>query len=203
MAKHTWPSDDETSDVTYSTQSLWQSGERQPVGAWRGTLPLAYRRTLGMALLAALLVPGMWFGILAPGPAVAPLFHFPAVPSAREGVSTSPVVASGPGGEARVTAAPLPDARFAIATLSIHCVLTPCDEVQDVAAGQRVYPLQEGVPCTTTGAVIVVGQSERFVYCRLDQPNVFAYTFDGAQIDCVGSRLGCHNVVIVDTTNGR
>jgi hypothetical protein len=172
------------------------------MGAWRGTLPLAHRCALSVVLLAALLALGMQFGLLALGPAVAPLLPLPAAPSARRGVSTPPVAAAGPGGEAWVMGTPTPDARFAIATLGIHCALTPCDEEQEVAAGQHVYPRHDGVACTTISAVTIVGQSERFVYCRLDQPNVFAYAFDGAPFDCVGARLGCHNVVIVDTTNG-
>jgi hypothetical protein len=203
MAQHTWRSEDEASDVTYSMPHLWQGEERRPVGAWRGTLPVAVRRALSVVLLAGLLALGMQFGLLAPGPALASLIPFPTAGAARQGMSTPLVVAAAPGGEARVTAALAPDARFAIATLGIHCLLSLCDAVQHVAAGLRVYPVRAGVSCTTTSAVTVVGQSERFVYCRLDQPNVFAYTFDGAQFDCVGAQLGCHNVVIVDTTNGR
>jgi hypothetical protein len=61
------------------------------------------------------------------------------------------------------------DARYAIAVLSVHCILNPCHEVQYVAAGQRIYPRQEGVPCTTISGVAVVGHGERYVYCRLDQ----------------------------------
>jgi hypothetical protein len=124
-------------------------------------------------------------------------------------VSTQPTAASGTsgtetGGDAPAPlASTAPDARFAIAVLSVHCMLNPCDEVQNVAAGQRIYPEQDGIPCTTTSAIVIVGHGERYVYCRLDLPNVFTYTFDGAQFDCVGSWLGCHTVVIVDTTNGR
>jgi hypothetical protein len=104
---------------------------------------------------------------------------------------------------ARVTTAPVPDARFATATLSVHCFLDACAGVQPVAPGQRIYSAQEGITCTTTSSVAVVGHRERFVYCRVEQPNVFTYSFDGAKFDCVGSRLGCHNVMMVDTTNGR
>ena len=95
------------------------------------------------------------------------------------------------------------DARFAIAALSVHCILNPCDELQYVAAGQRTYPKQEGVPCTTITEIAVVGHGEHYVYCRLDRPNVYIYNFDAAQFDCVGSRLGCHTIMIVDTTNCR
>ena len=74
---------------------------------------------------------------------------------------------------------------------------------QYLPAGQRVYALQAGVSCTSTTPLDVVGHHEQYVYCRLDQPNVFAATFDGAPFYCVGSRLGCHFVVQVETTNGR
>jgi hypothetical protein len=176
----------------------------------RDAWPLAYRRTFHALFLCALLALGMLLGTLlgarAPGQAVAPLFGIPAAPSARHGVSTPPIPTSGTSGTGTDGDAPAPstpDARFAIATLSVHCTLNPCDEVQDVAAGQRIYPWQGGVACTTTSAVVIVGHGECYVYCRLDQPNVFTYTFDGAQFDCVGSWLGCHTVVSVDTTNGR
>jgi hypothetical protein len=97
---------------------------------------------------------------------------------------------------------PALDARFAIATLSIHCFLNPCSETQVVAPGQRIYSA-DGVTCTTTSGVTVVSESERFLYCRVEKPNMFAFNFDGAHFDCIGSRLGCHDVMIVDTTNGR
>jgi hypothetical protein len=180
----------------------WQIGEHRPVGSVRDVWPLAYRRMFRVIFCCALLVLGMLLGALTPGQAVA-LFHISAAPSARPAMSTPPTVASERGTGWDAPAPLMPDARFAIAVLSVHCLLNSCDEVQDVAAGQHIYPRQEGVPCTTVSAVAVVGRGERFVYCRLDQPNVFAYSFDGARFDCVGSLLGCHNVVIVDTTNGR
>ncbi|HEV2459979.1 MAG TPA: hypothetical protein VGS80_16600 [Ktedonobacterales bacterium] len=52
-------------------------------------------------------------------------------------------------------------------------------------------------------AFMVVGYNAQYVYCRLDQPNVFTTTFDGAPFDCVGSRLGCRFVVQVETTSSR
>jgi hypothetical protein len=117
-------------------------------------------------------------------------------------MSTPPSAGLGADRRTLVTKALAPDARFAIATLSVHCFLNLCAEAQLVSPGQRIYSMQEGVTCTTTSGIAVVGDAERFVYCRVEQPNLFTYSFDGAQFDCVGSRLGCHNVVIVDTTNG-
>jgi hypothetical protein len=98
------------------------------------------------------------------------------------------------------------DAHFAIVTLGIRCLRDRCDEPggsQYVPAGQRVYALEGGASCTTMGAAEIVGQHPEAVYCRLDQPNVYASSFDGAPFDCVGSWLGCHFVVWVETTNGR
>jgi hypothetical protein len=95
------------------------------------------------------------------------------------------------------------DARFTIVTMGIRCRLDPCDATQYVPASQRVYALRGGWSCTTLSAVEVVDHRKQYVYCRHDQPNVFTSTFDGAQFDCVGSRLGCHFVVRVETTNGR
>jgi hypothetical protein len=147
---------------------------------------------------------GMVLGILAPGPAIEPLFHLPAATLAtRHSGRTTPSAAAEPGRKAGVTAAPAPDARFAIASLSVHCFLDSCAGVQPVDSGQRIYSTHEGITCTTTSSVAVVGHSERLVYCRVEQPNVFDYSFDGAQFDCVGGWLGCHNVMVVDTTNGR
>ena len=80
----------------------------------------------------------------------------------------------------------------------------PCAETQYVPAGQHVFAPQGGISCTTTNAVELVGHREAYVYCRLDQADVFTFiSFDGAQFYCVGSRLGCQNVVVVDMTNGR
>jgi hypothetical protein len=204
-------------ETTASNSIVWPTGEgpdgpwllsldeeQRSVGTWRGVWSPAYRRALGTIFVGALLAMSMALGILAPGPTIAPLFHLPAgTLSAHPGASTTPPAAAAPGGKEVVMTGPAPDARFAIAALSVHCMLNPCDEVQYVAAGQRIYPRQEGVPCTTISGIAVVGHSERYVYCRLDQPNVYTYNFDAAQFDCVGSQLGCHTVMVVDTTNGR
>jgi hypothetical protein len=96
------------------------------------------------------------------------------------------------------------DARYAIVSLGIGCLIDACAGMRlDVPAGQRVYALKGGVSCTTLSTAELVGQRTQAVYCRLDQPNVFTASFDGAPFDCVGSRLGCHFVVRVETTNGR
>jgi hypothetical protein len=204
-------------ETTASNSIVWPTGggpdgpwllsldeEQRPVGKWRGVWPPAYRRALGVVFLGAMLAISIVLGIVAPGPAIAPLFHLPAATlSARPGVSTRPPAAAAPGRKARGKIAATPDARFAIATLSVHCFLDSCAGVQPVAPGQRIYSSRGGITCTTTSSVAIVGHSERFVYCRVEQPKVFAYSFDGAQFDCVGSWLGCHNVMIVDTTNGR
>jgi len=175
-----------------------------PVRSSRGAWPRAYRRALTVAFLGALLALGVLLGTLAAGqaPLPRPLSSSPS----RHGVDTTR--ATQPGAISGVPAPatnPLatPDARFAIATLDIRCLLDSCEATQYVPAGQHVYALQAGVTCTTTSATALVGHGEQYVYCRLDQPNVFAYTFDGAQFGCVGSRFGCHNVVRVETTNGR
>jgi hypothetical protein len=170
----------------------------------RDAWPLAYRRTFCVIFYGALLALGMLLGALTPGRAVAPFFHIFAAPPARQGVSTTSTAALETGEDALALSTPVvSDTRFAIAVLSVHCMLNPCHEVQYVAAGQRIYPRQEGVPCTTISGLAVVGHGERYLYCRLDQPNVYSYNFDGAQFDCVGSQLGCHTVMIVDTTNSR
>jgi hypothetical protein len=77
---------------------------------------------------------------------------------------------------------------------------------QYISIGQRIYALQGGQSCTTASAVEVVGNRDQniyYVYCRLDQPSGLTPSFDGAQFDCVGSRLGCHPLLAVETTNGR
>jgi hypothetical protein len=172
------------------------------VGTWRGAWPTAYRRALGVVFLGGLLALSMLVGILTPGPTVALLWHRSAATSAHHGVSTLPSAGLWGDGKTLVTAVPASDARFAIATLGVHCLLNPCAEAQVVAPGQRIYSTQEGVTCITTSGMAVEGHGEHFVYCRVETPNMFTYRFDGAQFDCVGSRLGCHNVMIVDTTNG-
>jgi hypothetical protein len=105
-------------------------------------------------------------------------------------------------GGASDTAVPL-DARFAIVTLGIQCLRTACDGSWNVPAGQHIYALQAGRSCTTTTSVEVVGRRLQYVYCRLDQPNIYNSNFDGAQFVCIGSRLGCHFVLKVATTDGR
>jgi hypothetical protein len=200
MAKHMWPTDEGPDD----SWLLSLDEEYRRVGKWRGVWPVGYRRALGVVFVGTLLAMGMVLGILAPGPAIEPLFHLPAATSAtRHTMSTTPPAAAGLGRKTGMTASPAPDARFAIATLTVHCFVDSCAGVQRVAPGQRIYSTQEGITCTITSSIAVVGHSERFVYCRVEQPNVFAYSFDGAQFDCVGSWLGCHNDMIVDTTNGR
>jgi hypothetical protein len=173
------------------------------VGSVRGAWPVGHRRTFRVAFLCALLALGMLLNAIAP--VSAPIFHTPAARATHQAVTTSQAATprAGVGEVAPESVSSVSDARFAIASLSVHCFLNPCDEVENVAAGQHIFPIQEGTPCTIIGSVVVVGHSERFVYCRLDQPNVFTETFDGAQFDCVGSWLGCHNVMVVDTTNGR
>jgi hypothetical protein len=120
----------------------------------------------------------------------------------RPSLHTPPTTPATGVGDVPVTAAAL-DARFAIVTLGIQCLPDACDGSWYVPAGQPLYALQAGRSCTTTTPVEVVGRRLQYVYCRLDQPNVYAATFDGAQFDCVGSRLGCHFVLRVETTNGR
>jgi hypothetical protein len=96
------------------------------------------------------------------------------------------------------------DARYAIVTLGIRCLFDTCAEGHlYVPAGQQVYAVEGGASCTTTSFAELVSHTAGTVYCRLDQPNLFTASFDGAPFDCVGSRLGCHFVVGVETTNGR
>jgi len=123
---------------------------------------------------------------------------------ARASLHTPPTAATVLGGVPDMAATL--DARFAIVTLGIRCLRDRCDApdaTQYVPAGQRIYALRGGWSCTTLSAAAVVGHLEQHVYCRLDQPNVFTATFDGAPFDCVGSRLGCQVVLRVETTNGR
>jgi hypothetical protein len=94
------------------------------------------------------------------------------------------------------------DAPFGIVTLGVQCILDLCEGGQYVSSGQRIYAPQGGWSCIITNADGIVGHSERYIYCQLEQPSVFTSTFDGAQFDCVGSRLGCHFVLRVETTNG-
>jgi hypothetical protein len=261
MTPYTWPDDDETTEVSYSTllsgtrrqiprvlatfgsnepdrleeedlatageraasrseedlprgggddpRYQWQVGEHRPMRSVRGAWPLAYRRTFRVIFCSALLALGMLLGARTPGRPVAPFFHIFAAPSARQGVSTPSTAALETAEDALAPSTPVVldalvlDARFAIATLVVHCILNPCAEAQALAAGLRIYPRQAGVSCTTISGIAVVSSGESSVYCRLDQPNVYTYNFDAAQFDCVGSQLGCHTVMIVDSTNGR
>jgi hypothetical protein len=153
---------------------------------------------LNAAFLCAVLAVGMFLGTVLSGYA-APLLSPPM--SSRPNVRTPPTPATVLGGGAAVT--PALDARFAIVTLGIQCLRDACDGSWYVPAGQHIYALGGGTSCTTTSEAEIVGHRAQYVYCRLDQPNVFTATFDGAQLDCVGSRLGCHFVLCVETTNSR
>jgi hypothetical protein len=154
---------------------------------------------LNAAFLAALFALGVFLGTVVSGYAASfRSSSMPSRPSSLLTLAARPAIGIG--------GVPVPaavDARFAIVTLGIQCLRDTCDENQYLPAGQRVYALQAGVSCTSTASLDVVGHHEQYVYCRLDQPNMFAATFDGAPFDCVGSRLGCHFVVQVETTNGR
>jgi hypothetical protein len=119
----------------------------------------------------------------------------------RPSVTTTPATQLGTVGSRPLTATL--DARFAIVTLGIQCLRDACDGSPYVSAGQHINALRGAWSCTTLSAAEVVGHHDQYIYCRLDQPNVFTATFDGAPFECVGSRLGCHFVVRVETTNGR
>jgi hypothetical protein len=154
---------------------------------------------LHATFLGAVLALGMVLGTVLSGHAAT--LRSSSLPS-RPSLPTLPTTPATDLGGVPVTAATL-DTRFAIVTLGIQCLHDACDESRYVSAGQPIYALQAGWSCTTLSAAEVVGHQEQYVYCRLAQPNVFAATFDGAPFDCVGSQLGCHFVVQVETTNGR
>src|SRR5262249_10104568 len=184
--------------IRYS-ESSWPISGQGFVRSSRDAWPHVYRRALTMAFNGAVFALGLFLGVLAPGPADWP---FLSPHTALSQNAHSPVTMQHASSDGAATSA-TSNAPFAIATLRVHCMLSPCAETQYVPAGQRVYATQGDVTCTTTNAVEVVGQRREYVYCRLDQPGTFTYTFDGSQFDCVGSWLGCHNVVEVDMTNGR
>jgi hypothetical protein len=152
--------------------------------------------------LSALFALGVMLGTVVSGYA-ASLHYLPML--ARPGVNTTLATQSSADGTVPGAAAAV-DAHFAIVTLGIRCLRDRCDTPdasQYVPAGQRIYALEGEASCTTMSAAVIVGQRTQAVYCRLDQPNVYVTSFDGAPFDCVGSRLGCHFVVRVETTNGR
>jgi hypothetical protein len=214
MAQHMGPEDEEGMQLTYSSLPPGQRrhtppaalphdegpapGEPGSVRASQGAWPHCYHRLLNAAFLGALFALGVLLGTVVSEyaaslrslPSSAPMLS-------RPGVSTTSATQPGAVGAAAV------DARFAIVTLGIKCLRDTCNGSQEMPAGQRIYALQAGVSCTTATSVEVVVSRLQYVYCRMDQPNVFSATFDGAPFDCVGSRLGCHFVVQVQTTNGR
>lgn len=219
MSQHTGSADDEGIELTYSSllpgKRLHTSlaalphngrlapGEPEPVRASRGAWPYPYHRVLTGTFLGALLALGVLLGMAVSDYAASRHSLPSSVPMlSRPGVPTTLVTP--PGAVSAVSEATAAvDARFAIVTLGIGCLPDLCNVSQYVPAGQRVYALHGGWSCTTLSAAKVVDHHEQYVYCRLDQPNVFTATFDGAPFDCVGSRLGCHFVVQVETTNGR
>jgi hypothetical protein len=220
MAQHKESTDDEGIQLTYSSlvpgkrlqtpavALLHDVGPApEPVHTSWGAWPHSYHRVLNLTFLSALFALGVLLGTVVSGYAASlrsPPMSAPMV--SRPGVTSTLATQSGAVG---VVPAPLTvavDARFPIVTLSIRCLRNLCatlDGSQDVPAGLHVYALQGGWSCTTLSAVEVTERDEQYVYCRLDQPNVFTATFDGAPFDCVGSRLGCRFVMQVETTNGR
>jgi hypothetical protein len=223
MSQHVGSADDEGIHLTYSSlppgkrlptprAALPHDGEPEPgsVLASSGAWPHAYRRALNLALLGALFALGVVLGTVVSGYAAS--LHSPpaSLPNSspmlsRPNVTSTLATQHGAVGTVPGAAAAV-DARFAVVTLSIRCPRDLCDTTdatQYVPAGQRVYALQGDWSCTTLSAVTLRGHTAQDVYCRLEQPNVFAATFDGAPFDCVGSWLGCHFVAGVETTNGR
>jgi hypothetical protein len=214
MSQHAGSADDEGIQLTYSSLLAGKRSQTPPtvlphdggpapgepgaVRGSRGAWPHPYHRVLNTASLGALFAVGVLLGTVMSGDA-APRRSQSMV--SRPGVTTTLALHTGTVGAAPVTTAP--DAHFAILTLGIRCLRDLCDATQYVPAGQRVYALQGGGSCTTMNAFMVVGYNAQYVYCRLDQPNVFTTTFDGAPFDCVGSRLGCRFVVQVETTSSR
>jgi hypothetical protein len=207
--------DDEDIQVAYSTLTPRQrtstpfvtpphdseSEQPGPIRASLGAWPRTYHRLLNAAFLGAVLALGMLLGTVMSGPYAS--LRSRSMPS-HSSLQVLPTrvpatVLSG----VPVTATRL-DARFAIVTLGIQCLRAACDgSWYVVPAGQEIYALQAGTSCTTTTPVEVVGGGLHYVYCRLDQPNVYTSSFDGAQFLCIGSRLGCHFVLRVEMTNGR
>jgi hypothetical protein len=226
MSQHAGSADEEGIHLTYSSLSSLPPGKRlptplaalphngepepEPVLATWGAWPHSYRRALNLALLGALFALGVVLGTVVSGYAVS--LHSPpgSLPSSSPMLSR-PNVTSTLAAQHRAVgtvpeAAVAVDARFAVVTLGIGCIRDLCDTpdaTKYVPAGQRVRALQGDWSCTTLSAVTLRGHTAQDVYCRLEQPNVFASTFDGAQFDCVGSWLGCHFVAGVETTNGR
>jgi hypothetical protein len=206
--------DDEGIRVTYSALTPGQGAttpfaspphdaEPEPgtVRASHQAWPRAYHRLLNAAFLGAVLVLGVLVGTVMSGSVVS--FRSASTPS-HTGLnqSTTRMPAIVRGGVPN-TAAPL-DARFAIVSLGIQCMRAACSNGSwFMPAGQHIYSLQAGVSCTTATPVEVVNDRIQYVYCRLDQPDVYTSTFDGTQFACTGSRLGCHFVLRVATTNGR
>ena len=211
IAQHMGPEDEEGMQLTYSSlppdtglhippAAPPQDVDPDPRPTWasQGAWPHRYHRLLNAAFLGALFALGVLLGTVV-SKYVASLRSLPssAPMLSRPGVSTKPATQPGAVGAAAV------DARFAIVTLGIRCRRDACDGSQYVPAGQRINALQAGWSCTTLSIVMITDHNVEDLYCRLDQPNVFSATFDGAPFDRVGSRLGCHLVVQVQTTNGR
>ena len=231
MSQHAGSADDEGIQLTYSTlppgkrpptppatpphNEEPEPRESEPARASQSAWPRLYHRVLTQAFLGALFALGVLLGMVVSESAVS--VHFPSKSPVDSLASSSPLLAHpgettntmqaaypGTGGGAPTPKAAAVDARFAIVTLGILCLFNACAGVPlDVPAGQRVYALEGGASCTTLSAVELEGHRVQTVYCRLDQPNVFTASFDGVPFDCVGSRLGCHFVVPVETTNGR
>ncbi len=179
-------------NMWYADSSLPVSGQglvRSSRDAW----PHGYRRAFTATFNGVIFALGLLLGTLAPGFAkwsfVSP--HLPSVHYAHSPVATQQALSGG------VSTTTTPNAPFAIATLRVQCMLSPCAKTQYVPAGQRIYAPQAEVSCTTLNAVAVVGQREEYVDCRMDQPGAFIQNLEGAQFYCIGSRLGCHNVVVV------
>lgn len=226
MSQHTGSADDEGIHLTYSSLSSLPPGKRLPtplaalphdgepkpgpvLASW-GAWPHSYRRALNLVLLSALFALGVMLGTVVSGYDAS--LHSPpgSLPSSSRMLSRPNVTSTLATQHSAVGTVPgaavAADARFAVVTLGIGCIRDLCDTpdaTQYVPAGQRVHALHGDWSCTTLSAVTLRDHTAQDVYCRLEQPNVFASTFDGALFDCVGSWLGCHFVVGVETTNGR
>jgi hypothetical protein len=216
MTQDTWSADDEGIQLTYSTLPPGnrshsspdllrdEQPEPAPVQAPWGVLPQSSRRVLNAAFVGAVLGVGMLVGsvLLAPALSLRPA-SMPSAPNLGPSVHTLPTRTPAPALGAATDTVATVDARFAILSLGVHCVPDACSESRPVPAGQHIYALQGGWSCTTLRSGEVVDHDQQVIYCRLDQPNVFNATFDGAPFDCVGARLGCHFVLAVKTTDGR
>jgi hypothetical protein len=226
MSQHVGPADDEGIQLTYSSLpppspgsrlytlpaailhhgrlALEEPGGPAPVRTSRDAWPRHYHHLLTAGFLCALFAVGVLLGSVVSGYA-ASVRSLPSSATllSRPGERTTLATHSGAvGSRAGATA----DALYAFVTLGIACLRDLCDAPDAslyVPAGQRVYALHGGWSCTTLSGTVVVGRDKQYVYCHLDQPNVFTATFDGAPFDCVGSWLGCHFVVQVEMTNGR